>query len=538
MLDEQTQRAAARVARPGRRRRRRPAARRGSARASTSRRASAAMSSRSCARRAPTQRLYLGASPRAGIALLRVAKARALSDGREYVTPDDVKAVAAPVLAHRLILGAGGSLGRRSAPRSSSPTRSRTPRFPSDDGRGVEQYSRSASSAGSSRSSSARRRSIRSRPGSCSPSRSRSPGCGSPCGSRACGGAGGTRTSSSETTSGSSSCSSASPAFRCRTSSPTNRSAGSATQEVELRAGRRGFHSGSYRLHDVPRGRHRFEPLRLSIADPFGLAETTPDARRASSRSSSIPRLVELDRLFFDGGAGAEHGRRLLLRRPVGFDLHSVRDYQQGESLRRVHWPSTARRGALMVKELEDSPRDEVAVLLDGDPAAVAGASPDSSFDVAVRVAGSILRAQVQRGRRCVLVLNTAGREMQAVSSDGPEWQRALELLAAAEPDAHGPGCVACCGRRMEPAARALELVVVTSRDRVVARRPAARARAHAPPGRARPRRARELRRTSAPARAGAAAPAGGGRADRRRAAGRRPRERARRRGAREAARA
>jgi MoxR-like ATPase len=51
------------------------------------------------------ERLYLGASPRAGIALLRVAKALALSDGREYVLPDDVKAVAAPVLAHRLILG-------------------------------------------------------------------------------------------------------------------------------------------------------------------------------------------------------------------------------------------------------------------------------------------------------------------------------------------------------------------------------------------------------------------------------------------------
>jgi MoxR-like ATPase len=49
-------------------------------------------------------RLYLGASPRAGIALLRVAKARALGEGRDYVVPDDVKAVAAPVLAHRLIL--------------------------------------------------------------------------------------------------------------------------------------------------------------------------------------------------------------------------------------------------------------------------------------------------------------------------------------------------------------------------------------------------------------------------------------------------
>ena len=50
------------------------------------------------------QRLYLGASPRSGIALLRVAKARALSESRDYVTPDDVKAVAVPVLAHRLIL--------------------------------------------------------------------------------------------------------------------------------------------------------------------------------------------------------------------------------------------------------------------------------------------------------------------------------------------------------------------------------------------------------------------------------------------------
>jgi MoxR-like ATPase len=48
--------------------------------------------------------LYLGASPRAGIALLRVAKARALGAARTFLEPDDVKAVATAVLAHRLIL--------------------------------------------------------------------------------------------------------------------------------------------------------------------------------------------------------------------------------------------------------------------------------------------------------------------------------------------------------------------------------------------------------------------------------------------------
>jgi MoxR-like ATPase len=49
-------------------------------------------------------RLALGGSPRAGIALLRVAKARALAERRDFVVPEDVQAVAEPVLSHRLIL--------------------------------------------------------------------------------------------------------------------------------------------------------------------------------------------------------------------------------------------------------------------------------------------------------------------------------------------------------------------------------------------------------------------------------------------------
>jgi MoxR-like ATPase len=48
--------------------------------------------------------LALGASPRAGIALLRMAKARAVARGRDYVVPEDVQAVAPAVLAHRVIL--------------------------------------------------------------------------------------------------------------------------------------------------------------------------------------------------------------------------------------------------------------------------------------------------------------------------------------------------------------------------------------------------------------------------------------------------
>jgi MoxR-like ATPase len=49
-------------------------------------------------------RLELGASPRSGLMLLRAAKARALLQGRDHALPDDVQALARPVLAHRLVL--------------------------------------------------------------------------------------------------------------------------------------------------------------------------------------------------------------------------------------------------------------------------------------------------------------------------------------------------------------------------------------------------------------------------------------------------
>lgn len=50
----------------------------------------------------------LGASPRAALAWLRAARARAWLDGRDYVVPDDLKALCVPVLAHRVFLRGGG----------------------------------------------------------------------------------------------------------------------------------------------------------------------------------------------------------------------------------------------------------------------------------------------------------------------------------------------------------------------------------------------------------------------------------------------
>jgi uncharacterized protein (DUF58 family) len=225
--------------------------------------------------------------------------------------------------------------------------------------------------------------------------------------------------------------------------------------ELAMNVGQNG--RARYILRNVRRGRYEFQETVAVIEDPFGL-ERVEQRLDAPGALLVYPRLVELDRLFSEGGTRSHDGRQLLLRRPSGFDLHSVREYEHGDSLRKVHWRSTARRAQLMVKELEDSPRDEAAIVLDADPEAVVG----ESFDVQVRAAGSLLLSHVRRGRRAVLVVNGPRAEQQGVRSAESDWRQALDLLAAVEPET-GPPLAAVLSDEASAVARSLELAVVTA---------------------------------------------------------------------------
>jgi uncharacterized protein (DUF58 family) len=246
-------------------------------------------------------------------------------------------------------------------------------------------------------------------------------------------------------------------------------------QEVTLR--RRGHELlGRYVLPSVPRGRYRFAGARAIFEDPFGLFRAESQAG-GQATLLVYPRLVELERLFSEAGGTSLEGGRLLLQRTSGFELHSVRDYAEGESLRKVHWRTTARRGRLMVKELEDAPHDEVAVLLDANRQAVVG----ESFDVGVRAAGSILRLHALRGRRALLTVTCDPAESRRVASFDGEWQLARELLATAEPTGTA-ALETFLVRESSAAAQATELVVITSAlNRPLADALMQRARAHRP---------------------------------------------------------
>lgn len=213
---------------------------------------------------------------------------------------------------------------------------------------------------------------------------------------------------------------------------------------------------GAYLLDELRRGRYRFEAARAVVEDPFGLA-TAEVPLDAPGTLLVRPRVTALERLFSEAGSRTAGGDRLSVRRPTGFDVHGVREWSQGEPLRHVHWRSTAKRSRLMVKELEDSPRDEVAVVLD----ARSGTDVAGSFDVQVRAAAALLRAYAARHRDVRLTINAGRVESVVVRSLGEEWEVALDALAAAEPD--GRTALEALLAEGREGVRSLELVLVTA---------------------------------------------------------------------------
>lgn len=182
----------------------------------------------------------------------------------------------------------------------------------------------------------------------------------------------------------------------------------------------------------VPRGRLTVESGVLVVEDPLGLARV--DVPTAPGPTLLVrPRIPLVDDLFLDGGVRGAGGRRGSVRSIAGHEPHGVREYHEGEPLRSVHWASTARRGRLMVRELDDTPRDDTAVVLDLDRSGEAGPVGATSLDEAVRAAGAIVRARVARGRRVALVLAATEPLLVRVGTLGAEWDDALDALAAAE---------------------------------------------------------------------------------------------------------
>ncbi len=146
-----------------------------------------------------------------------------------------------------------------------------------------------------------------------------------------------------------------------------------------------GSRSFTYQLGSETRGRYTVGPLRVRVADSFGLVSITR-AFTTTSVLTVTPRIIPLARPPVGGFwlGDSELGRRSIAA--SGDDDVAPRPYQTGDSLHRVHWRSTARYGELMVRREEQHWRNTASLFLDTQRASYSTAM----FELAVSAAASI----------------------------------------------------------------------------------------------------------------------------------------------------
>lgn len=170
----------------------------------------------------------------------------------------------------------------------------------------------------------------------------------------------------------------------------------------------------SYRMPDLPRGRYRAGPLRIRLTDPFRLVDITRSFT-ATTGFVVTPAVEPLGggeppRSYDVGENAGSHSIGT-----HGADDASTREYRTGDDLRKIHWRSSARTGALMVRQEERPWQGQSTVLLDlrapahrRGRAVVDGTRPDrrrtDSLEWAVSAAASVGTHLLAGGRDVALV--------------------------------------------------------------------------------------------------------------------------------------
>lgn len=111
----------------------------------------------------------------------------------------------------------------------------------------------------------------------------------------------------------------------------------------------------------------------------------------------------------------------------ASYDFLGVREYQPSDSIRHIHWPSTAKTGRLMLKEFSHLSAQHVGIFLDSRRASLAGKGNESSLESAIRLAAGVVTWAAGRGNSLLLAAPGVDR-LETLTR--PDRREALKWLA------------------------------------------------------------------------------------------------------------
>ena len=180
------------------------------------------------------------------------------------------------------------------------------------------------------------------------------------------------------------------------------------------------------------RGRYTIGPTHVATTDPFGLFRS--QGVLGGTHSIIVyPATVELQGFSLPPADLPGEGRYRRRTHFVTPNAAGIREYAYGDSYNRIHWPSTARTGKLMVKEFELDPASETWVILDLDARVQLGEGLEGTEEYAVTTAASVAKRYLDANRPIGLLAYGSNLTVRAPDRGAHQLAHIMESLALAK---------------------------------------------------------------------------------------------------------
>jgi uncharacterized protein (DUF58 family) len=209
-----------------------------------------------------------------------------------------------------------------------------------------------------------------------------------------------------------------------------------------------------YTARALKRGVYIWPALRISASDPFGIFQRYVPVE-APSEATVYPKPLPFSGRHARAGieaSGMATGERAR-GSESGLDFYGIRDYQPGDELRRIHWPATAHHNRLTVIEFDRGASENVVVVLDTKRGTEFGSGLDTSLEVAVHAAASLLHWALTGEGLAFLACGSAKGPVWAAADRLDGEYELLEVLARVQADSAMPASALLqwAGDRLNP---------------------------------------------------------------------------------------
>ncbi len=209
------------------------------------------------------------------------------------------------------------------------------------------------------------------------------------------------------------------------------------------------------------RGLYTLGPTHLRTSDPFGIYTLSLHDQQSNAILITPPQLSLQNLVIAHGGwAGDRQRQRHATEREIS-DA-GIRDYVPGDSLRRIHWPASAHSGGLIVRQLEAATSDDWQIFVDLEEAVQAGAGQDSTLELSIVLAASLISRGLGEHRRVGLALTGPNLVWLEPRSDAFHRWQLLRALSMAEA---GTSSLAALLSMRLPMPRATWIVITPTTD-------------------------------------------------------------------------